>query len=100
MCFSMGFAMISWANKKHKSVALNTTDVEYIVACEACTEAVWLRKLISRLFDQVSDTTVIYCYNQSCMRLSEHPMFHDRSKHIEIKYYFIRAKVQEGEVKL
>ena len=43
---------------------------------------------------------VIYCYNQSCIRLSEHLVFHDRSKHIKIKYYFIRDKFEEGEVKL
>jgi hypothetical protein len=59
-----------------------------------------MRKLISGLFDQVLDSTVIYCDNQSCIRLSEHPVFHERAKHIEIKYYFIRDKVQEGEVKL
>jgi hypothetical protein len=93
MCFSLGSTMISWASRKHKYVALSTTEAEYIAACEACTEAVWLRKMIYGLFDQVPDSTVIYCDNQSCMRLSEHPVFHDRSKHIEIKYYFIRDKV-------
>jgi hypothetical protein len=100
MCFSLGSAMISWSSRKQKSIALNTAEVEYIAACEACTEAVWLRKVISGLFDQVPDSIVIYCDNQSCIRLFEHLVFHDRSKHIEIKYYFIRDKVQEGEVKL
>jgi hypothetical protein len=100
MCFSLGSAMISWTSRKQKSVILSTTKAEYIAACEACTEAIWLRKLISGLFDQVLDSTVIYCDNQTCMRLLEHPVFHDRSKHIEHKYYFIRDKVQEGEVKL
>jgi hypothetical protein len=56
--------------------------------------------LISRLFEHVPDSTIIHCDNQSCIRLSEHPVFHERSKHIEIKYYFIQDKVQEGEVKL
>jgi hypothetical protein len=89
MCFSLGSAMISWASRKQKSVALNTAEAEYIAACDACTEAVWLRKLVSGLFDQVLDSTVIYCDNQSCVKLSENPVFHDRSKHIEIKYYFL-----------
>ena len=71
-----------------------------MAACEACTEAIWLRKSISDLFDQIPESTIIYCDNQSCIRLSEHPLFHESSKHIEIKYYFIRDKVQEGEVKL
>jgi hypothetical protein len=71
-----------------------------MAACEACTEVVWLRKLIFDLFDQIPESTIIYCDNQSCIRLSEHPVFHERSKHIEIKYYFIQDKVQEGVVKL
>jgi hypothetical protein len=100
MCFSVGSAMISWGNRKQKSVALSTAEAEYIVACAACTKAVWLIKLNSGLFDQVPDSTIIYCDNQSCIRLSEHPVFHERSKHNGIKYYFIRDKVQEGEVKL
>jgi hypothetical protein len=57
--------------------------------CEACIEAVWLRKLISNLFDQTPELTIIYCDNQSCIRLSENLVFHERSKNIEIKYYFI-----------
>jgi hypothetical protein len=43
---------------------------------------------------------VIYCDNQSCVKLSENPVFHDRSKHIEIKYYLLRDRVQRGEVVL
>jgi hypothetical protein len=42
--------------------------------------------------------TVIHCDNQSCIKLSENPVFHDRSKHIEIRYHFIRDWVQRGEV--
>jgi hypothetical protein len=100
MCFSLGSLMISWGNRKQKSVALNTTEAEYITTCEACTKTIWMRTLISGLFDQVPDLTIIHCDNQSCIRLSEHPVFRERLKHIEIKYYFIRDKVQEGEVKL
>jgi hypothetical protein len=53
MCFSLGSAMISWGSKKHRYVALNIAEAEYMVACEACTEATWLRKLISDLFDLI-----------------------------------------------
>ena len=60
ICFSLSFATISWASRKQKSVALNTAEAEYIVACDACTEAVWLCKLVSGLFDHVLDLTVIY----------------------------------------
>jgi hypothetical protein len=98
ICFILGSAMISWASRKQKSVALSTAEAEYIASCDACTEAIWLCKLVSGLFDQVLDSTVIYCDNQSCVKISENFVFHDRSKHIEIKYYFIHDKVQKGEM--
>jgi hypothetical protein len=94
------FSMISWENKKKKYVALNTVEEDHIVACDVCTKVVWLCKMVSRLFDQVLDLTMIYYDNHSCVNLSENPMFHDESKHIEIKYYFLRDKVQRGEVVL
>jgi hypothetical protein len=53
----------------------------------------WLRKLVSGLSDQVLDLIMIYCDDQSCVKLSENPVFHDRSKHIEIKHYFLYDKV-------
>jgi hypothetical protein len=53
-------------------------------------EAMGLLKLVFGLFDQVLNSIMIYCDNQSCVKLSENPVFHDRSKHIEIK------KILEG----
>ena len=63
ICFSLIFATMSRDNRKKKSVALSTAEAEYIAACDACTEAMWLHKLVSGLFDQVLDLTVIYCDN-------------------------------------
>jgi hypothetical protein len=100
ICFILSFAMMSWDRRKHKYVALSIVEAEYIATCDACTEAVWLCKLVYGLFDQVLDSTVIYCDNQSCVKLSEISVFHERSKHIEIKYYFLRHRVQRGEVVL
>jgi hypothetical protein len=100
ICFSLRFSMMSWASRKHKSVSLNTAEAEYIAACDACTKAVWLHKLVYGLSDQVLNSTVIYCDDQSYVNLSENLMFHDRSKHIEIKHYILHDKVQRGEVVL
>ena len=85
-CFSLGSAVIAWRSRKQTSVALSTTEAEYIAACVACSEAVCLRKMISGLFDLQLEATCIYCDNQSCIKLSENPVCHDNSKHIEIKY--------------
>jgi hypothetical protein len=92
--------MISWFSKKQTNVALSTTKEEYMATCLSCTEVVWLRKLLSGLFDIELDATGICCDNQSCIKLSVNPMFRDKSKHIQIKYNFIRDVVEKGAVKL
>jgi hypothetical protein len=60
----------------------------------------WLHKMFSGLFDQVMYSTLIYCDNQSCVKLSKNLVFHDRLKHIDIKYYFLHDKVHRGKVVL
>jgi hypothetical protein len=92
-CFTLGSAMVSWCSRKHSSVVLSTAEAEYIALSVAVREAVWLRKLLADLFDHEKDSTIIHCDNQSCVKLSENPVFHDKSKHIEIKYHYIRDMV-------
>ena len=92
--------MISWFSRKQSCVALSIAKAEYVAACSTSCEAVWLRKLLSDLFDLQSDATCIHCDKQSCVKLSENPVFHDKSKHIEIKYHYIRDMVQRGAVNL
>ena len=60
----------------------------------------WLRKLLTGLFDVELETTCVFCDNQSCVKLSENPMFNDKSKHIEITYHYIKDMVQRGAVRL
>jgi hypothetical protein len=72
-----------------KSIVLSSTEAEYTTSNLASYEAIWVQKLLMGLFDQVLDTTMIHCDNQSCIRLSEDLVFHDRSKHIEIRYHFL-----------
>ena len=98
-CFTLEFASISWMSRKQKSIALSTTEAEYIATSMACCEAIWLRKLFNELFQHVLDTIVILFDNQSGIRLSENPVFHVRSKHIDIRYHFIRDMVQYGEIR-
>jgi hypothetical protein len=97
-CFTLGSAMVSWCSRKQTSVALSTAEAEYIALCVAVREAVWLHKLLADLFGHEMDSTVIHCDNQSCVKLSENPVFHDKLKHIEIKYHYIRDMVQRKAV--
>jgi hypothetical protein len=99
-CFSLGSTMTSWKRRKQSSIALSTTEAEYIATCFAGCEAIWLRKLLIGLFDLEMEATVILCDNQSCRKMTENPVFHDKSKHIEIWYHYIRDMVQRGVVKL
>ena len=92
--------MISWFNRKQSCMELSEAKVEYVVACSASCEAMWLRKLLSDLFDPQLDVTCIFCGNHSCVKLMENPMFHDKLKHIDIKFHYIRDMVQRGAVKL
>jgi hypothetical protein len=71
-----------------------------MAANQAYCEAIWLRKLLFGLFGHELRPTIIHCNNQSCIKLFENPMFHDRLKHIEIRYHFIRDWVQRGAVQL
>jgi hypothetical protein len=96
-CFSLGSGMISWFSRKQATVALSSIEAEYMAASSASCEAIWLHKLIAELTNQMLEPTVVYCDNQSCIRLSENPVFHDHSKHIDIWYHFLRDKVQRGQ---
>ena len=61
-----------------------------MVASQAACEAIQMRKILVGLFGQKMDPTVIYCDNQSCIKLSENPFFHDQSKHIDIRYHHLK----------
>ena len=93
LCFSMGSAMVSWSSRKQGSVALSTAEAEYVSASDASREAVWLRKLLSDLFDTSLEPVVIHCDNQSCIKISKNPVFHDHSKHMEMRYHYLRDMV-------
>jgi hypothetical protein len=99
-CFSLGSAMISWQSRKKSGIALNTAESEYMAACSASCEAIWLRKLLTDLFDLEMEATSILCDSQSCIKMTENPVFHDRSKHIEIHYHYICDMVQRGALNL
>ena len=81
-------------------MVLSSAVAEYMASSQASCEAIWLRKMPIGLFGQEMSPTVIHCDNHSCIKLSENLVFHDRSKHIEIRYHFIRDWVQRGAVQL
>ena len=92
--FSIRSTVVSWYNKKKRSMALSSAEAEYMAAILAACDAIWMRKILVGLFGSHLEPTVIYCDNPSCIKLSANPVFHDRSKHIDIRYHHIRDCVQ------
>eukprot|EP00253_Pinus_taeda_P032308 PITA_32308 len=91
--FNLGSATFSWYNRKQRSITLSSAEAKFMAASQAACEVIWMRKIPVGLFDQRMDPTVIYCDNQSCIKLSKNPVFHDRSKHIDIRYHHLRGCV-------
>jgi hypothetical protein len=73
--FNLGSGFVSWFNKKRNSEALRSTEGEYIASILESCEAIWLHNILIGLFGQDLDVTVIHCYNQTCIKLSENPVF-------------------------
>ena len=92
--------MTPWQSRKKSSISLNTKEAEYIPTCSSSCESIWLRMLLTDLFNLEMESTVILCDNPSCIKIIENPVFHDKSKHIEIQYYYISDMVQRGAIKL
>jgi hypothetical protein len=96
--FLMSSGAVSWSSKKQTSVALSSTEAEYMAAAAATKEAIWLKTFISELNFSETHPITLHIDNQSAILLAKNSMFHERTKHIAIRYHFIREKLEEGEI--
>jgi transposase InsO family protein len=97
--FFLAGGPVSWCSKLQQAVALSSAEAEYLALSSAVQEAVWLRQLLREIgFPQ--GPTVIFEDNQGCIALAKNPSHHKRTKHIDIRYHFIRQHVQNQEVEL
>ena len=88
---------ISWKATLQSTIALSTTEVEYMAAAEAVKEAIWLRSLVDNL-GLKQDIIVVYCDSQSVIHLSKSQMYHERTKHINVRYHFLREIISQGNI--
>ncbi|KAK2974046.1 hypothetical protein RJ640_006238 [Escallonia rubra] len=99
-CFNTGSAAVSWCSKKQNIVVLSSTEAKYVAATMATQECVWLKRLIGDMFCEVDYAVQIKCDNESAIKLASNPIFHARTKHIEVRYHFVREKVLSEDVEL
>ena len=86
---------VSWKSQRQKCVSLLTTESEYVAAATAAKEVVWMRRLLQDLRLPQSAPTTLFCDNQSSIKLVQNAEFHQRTKHIDVKFHFIRALQEE-----
>jgi hypothetical protein len=84
---------VSWYSRKQDIVTLSTAEAEYVATTHASKEAIWLRRLISEPFPLSTSPTTLYCDNQAAIKLTIDDNYHARTKHIDIRYHFIRQVV-------
>ncbi|KAG0448351.1 hypothetical protein HPP92_027876 [Vanilla planifolia] len=99
MCQLVGGSLISWDSRKQNCVALSTTEAEYIAAGSCVAQVLWLKQQLLDYGLEFSQIP-IFCDNSSAICLSKDPVQHSRTKHIELRYHFIREHVQKKEIQL
>ena len=90
---------VSWLSKKQATVALSTAEAEYVAHNQAAQEGIWLRRLLSAL-GMKAISTVILENNQGAIAMVKNPVDHSRTKHIDIRYHYIRECVRNGQIEL
>jgi hypothetical protein len=90
---------VSWQSKLQKCIALSTTEAEYIAITEASKELLWMKKFLQELGFQ-QDKYVLYCDSQSAIHLSKNSTYHSRSKHIDVRYHWIRDALEMKKFQL
>jgi hypothetical protein len=92
-------SLVSWASKKQNSVALSTVEAKYITAGHCCAKLLWMRQTIREYGYKLSKIPLL-CDNESAIRMADNPVEHSRTKHIDIRYHFLRDHQQKGISKL
>lgn len=96
-----GGGAISWTSQLQKSVALSTTEAEIVAASEGAKELIWLKRLLFELLIISPDQKpTLFVDSTSAVKLAKNPEYHKRSKHIEVRHFFVREKFLEGSLSL
>ncbi|TQD70684.1 hypothetical protein C1H46_043779 [Malus baccata] len=97
-CVFFGNSLISWSAKKQPIVAHSSTEAEYRSLANTVAEITWICKLLADISYSLPHSPKIWCDNLSAISLAKNPVFHARTKHVEIDYHYIREKVLANQV--
>ena len=90
--------LVSWYSKKQTTVALSTAEAEYISACSCAKEIAWFRQLLSDMGYNQSAPTVIHEDNQSCIQMAKNPQVNNKTKHIQVRFHYVREQVHDNQI--
>lgn len=96
----VGGNLVTWKSKKQKVVALSSAEAEFRGMSRGITEIIWIRKLLTELGFPPKAPCKLMCDNQSAICISENPVQHDRTKHVEVDRHFIKEKLDSGIISL
>jgi hypothetical protein len=98
-CQFLGRSLMSWASKKQNSVALSTAKAEYIATGHCCAQLLGMRQTLRDYGYKLSKVPLLYD-NESAIRMTDNPVEHSRTKHIDIRYHFLREHQQRGDIEI
>lgn len=99
-CVSLGTSLISWKSKKQPVVSRSSAEAEYISMAYTTVEVTFIQYLLHEFKVKVAEGAILYCDNVSAIHIATNPIFHERTKHIEIDCHFIREKIQSDSIRL
>ncbi|RVW41754.1 Retrovirus-related Pol polyprotein from transposon TNT 1-94 [Vitis vinifera] len=98
--FLLSEGVVAWSSKKQPVVTLSTTEAEFVAAASCACQGVWMRGVLEKLGHSQGKCTTVLCDNNSTIKLSKNPVMHGRSKHIDVRFHFLRDLTREGVVEL
>ncbi|GJX35466.1 retrovirus-related pol polyprotein from transposon TNT 1-94 [Tanacetum coccineum] len=98
-CQILGGKLVCWSAKKQSSVVMSSAEAEYVATAGCCDQVIWIKSQLTD-YDVLYDKVPIFCDNTSVIAISNNPFLHTRTKHIDIRYHFIRDHILKGDIKL
>ncbi|CAH9055335.1 unnamed protein product [Cuscuta epithymum] len=95
-CVFVGGNLVSWKSKKQNVVSRSSAESEYRAMAQSACEIIWISHLLTELGLKTSMPAKLWCDNQAAIHIANNPVFHERTKHIEVDCHFIREKIQKG----